>query len=445
MRNSRTATLLASIATLAASFSAGAQDLGIKAPPQTAPVVINGATIHPVSGPPIERGHVVFDNGVITSVGSGPAPSVSGATLIDGAGKHVYPGLVGANTQMGLMEIAAVRATIDLAEVNDVSPEVRAAVAVNPDSTLIPVTRSNGVLTVGVLPMGGLIPGRMSVIRMDGWTWEDLAIADDAGLVVNWPNMRINTAWFIRTTPEEQAERMRASLQTIDGAFDAAEAYFSARQADPTMETDTRWEAMKGAIDGTKPVFVRAQEVEQIESAVSWAQRRGLDITIVGGRDADLCADLLKRHDVPVIIAGTHRTPRRADAAYDSIFTLPIALERAGVRFCIAGEGGSSETPHERNLPYHAASSVAHGLDPELALRSITLSAAELLGVADRLGSLETGKAATLIVTDGNPLEITTVVERAYIDGREIDLANKQTDLADKYREKYRQLGILKD
>jgi len=437
--------LFAALSAVAVAGSALAQDLGVKAPPQKAPVVINGATVHPISGPAIEQGHVVFDNGVITAVGSGPAPSVSGATVIDGAGKHVYPGLVGANTQMGLMEIGAVRATIDMAETNDVSPEVRAAVAVNPDSTLIPVTRSNGVLTVGVIPMGGLIPGRLSVIRMDGWTWEDLAISDDAGLVVNWPNMRTMTGRFFRTTPEEQAEQTRKSLATIDNAFEAAGAYFAACKADPTTEIDTRWEAMRAVIEGGKPVYIRAQELEQIESAVSWAVRLGLNPIIIGGRDADLCTDLLKRHNVPVIVAGTHRVPRRADAPYDSAYTLPLALQQAGVRFCIAGEGGNSETPHERNLPYHAASAVAHGLNPDDALRAITLDAAALLGVADRLGSLETGKSATIIVTDGNPLEITTVVEMAFIDGRQIDLANKQTDLADKYREKYRQLGILND
>lgn len=445
MNNRLTRTILAAAGAFALAFGAAAQDLGVKAPPQKAAIVINGATIHPISGPAIENGHVVFDKGVITSVGSGPAPTVSGATVIDGSGKHVYPGLVGANTQMGLMEIGAVRATIDMAETNDVSPEVRAAVAVNPDSTLIPVTRSNGVLTVAVIPMGGLVPGRLSVIRMDGWTWEDLAIADDAGLVVNWPNMRINTGWFVRTPPEEQAEQMRKSLETIESAFAAAAAYFAALKADPTTEIDTRWEAMRGSIEGGNPVYIRAQELEQIESAVSWAVRRGLKPIIIGGRDADLCTDLLKRHDVPVIVAGTHRVPRRLDAPYDSVYTLPIALQAAGVRYCIAGEGGNSETPHERNLPYQAASSVACGLSPDDAIRAITLDAAKLLGVADRLGSLETGKSATLIVTNGNPLEVTTTVELAFIDGRRIDLSNKQTDLADKYREKYRQLGILKD
>ncbi len=237
---------------------------------------------------------------------------------------------------------------------------------------------------------------------------------------------------------------MTRSLATIDEAFDAALAYAEAKRADPSTETNLRWESMRPVLEGGKPVIVRAQEFEQIESAVSWAVGRGLKIVILGGRDADLASDLLKRHDVPVIIAGTYRMPRREDSPYDSVYTLASALHKAGVRWCMAGEGGDSETPHERNLPYQAAICVAYGLDRDAALRSVTLSAAELLGVADRLGSLEVGKAATLIVTDGDPLEITTAVELAFIDGRTIDLSNKQTDLAEKYREKYRQQGLLK-
>lgn len=420
-----------------------AQDLGIKAAPkQAAPIAIENATIHTISGDPIEGGFVTFSDGKITGVGKGPAPRLASGTVVDGTGKHVYPGLIGANTQTGLMEIGAARATNDYAEIGGVTPEVRAAVAVNPDSTIIPVTRSSGVLTVGVLPMGGAIPGRASVINLEGWTWEEMAVDDDAGVVVNWPNMRPMRGWFVTRTPEEQEKEKKESLATIDQAFSAASAYIRARAADANTATDVRWEAMRGVLEKSEPVFVRAEELEQIQSAVAWGVERGLKVVIVGGRDAALCTDLLKRHNVAVIISGTLKLPKRIDSDYDEPYRLPLVLEEAGVRWCQATTGGSHETPHERNLPYHAAMAAAFGLKPEVALRSITLSAAEVLGVHNRLGSIETGKDATLIITNGDPLEITTNVERAFITGREIDLSNKQRLLDKKYREKYRQLGI---
>lgn len=429
-------------ALLAGSVALG-QDLGVKAPAQSGPIVIENATIHPISGPVIESGHIAFDKGVITSVGSGKGPG-AGAQVIDGKGKHVYPGLIGAYTLMGLTEISAVRATNDFAEVGQISPEVRAAVAVNPDSTVIPVTRSNGILTVGVVPMGGLIPGRASVMRMDGWTWEDMAVEADAGLIVNWPNMRATRGWWVTTSEEDQQKRIAESLTQIDDAFASAKAYFGARKSDAEKTPlDVRWEAMRGAIEGGDPVFIRAQELEQIESAVSWAVKNNLRPVIIGGRDAGETIDLLKRHDVAVILTGTFRLPRRDDTEYDDLYTLPARLEAAGLRWCLASSSGMDDTAHERSLPYEAGMAAAFGLSPDVAIKSITIYAANVLGVGDRLGSLEKGKAATLIVTDGDPLEVTTNTLMAFIDGRAIDLSNKQSALEAKYREKYRQLGIL--
>lgn len=440
---------IAVAATLAVAGAASAQDLGIKALPQEKPILITGATVHPVSGPDIENGVVMFADGKLGLIG--PASELDRVRLsgdvqrIDATGKHIYPGLIGANTVMGLMEIGAARATIDYAEVGDVSPEVRAAVAVNPDSTIIPVTRRNGILTVGVMPMGGTIPGRASVVRMDGWTWEDMAVKADAGVIVNWPNLRPIRAPWMDKSEDDQLEETRKSLDVIDEAFNRAKAYIAAKKSDPTLATDLRWEAMRGCLENGDRVFVRANELEQIQSAVAFGERQGVKVVIVGGRDAIHCVDLLKRHEVPVMVTGTLKLPRRRDSAYDEAYTLPAQLEAAGVTWCLASNGGSFETPLERNLPYHAAMAVAYGLSPEAALRSITLSAAQLLGVGDQLGSLESGKAATFIVTDGNPLEVTTKVERAFIDGRAIDLTDKQTALAEKYREKYKRLNINRE
>lgn len=432
---------------IAVAAAAPAQDLTHTAPAQRRPVVIEGATIHTVSDGVIEDGTVWFADGEIREVlpaGRQPElPDSPDPEHIDADGLHVYPGLISANTALGLTEISAVRATRDFAETGGITPEVRAAVAVNPDSTLIPVARRNGILVAGVRPSSGAIPGRASVMQLEGWTWEDMAIDDAAGLVVNWPRMRPIDAWWMDQSEQEQRKEAKENVRRIKEAFADARSYYKAKRDDPTIPTDVRWEAMRAAIKGEKPVFIQAQEYEQIQSAVSWANDEGLNAVIVGGRDAPLAADLLKRHDIPVMLTGTHRTPSRRDAAHDRPFRLPKMLEDAGLQWCLASSGGSFGAANERNLPYHAASAVAHGLSHKAAVRSITLSAARILGVADRLGSIEPGKNATLMITTGSPLEFTTDIERAFISGRDIDLSNKQTKLRDKYRAKYHQLGLI--
>jgi hypothetical protein len=331
-------------------------------------------------------------------------------------------------------------------------PEVRAAVAVNPDSTLIPVTRANGVLAAGVFPSGGTIPGRASVMVLEGWTWEDMTVKDAAGLVVNWPMSRTINAWWMESSEEEQNRNMRRGFERIENAFATAEAYARVRNADANAPTDLRWEAMRAVfpgggdrtttpradtrVDPQLPVFVMAQDYDQITSAVSFCTRNDLRCVIVGGREAPQCAALLKKHDIPVIVIGTHNMPRRDDSPFDEPFTLPKQLEEAGVRWCLAS---GEETPHERNLPYNAGRAVAYGLDHDAAIRALTLSAAQILGVDDALGSIQAGKSATLLVTDGSPLELTTRIDAAFVHGKRIDLTSKHTELNKKYREKYRQ------
>jgi imidazolonepropionase-like amidohydrolase len=429
---------------LVCAAAAAAQDLTPKAPAQKGAIAIVGGTVHPVSGPPIKNGVVVFDRGIITQVGRVETRELSGVdTILDAKGKHVYPGFIGAYTNLGLTEIGAVRATRDFDEVGDLTPEVRAAVAVNPDSTLIPVTRSNGVLTFATFPRGGAIPGRASLLRTDGWTWEDMAIRADAGLVVNWPRLRpAYLPWQEgRRTAEDREKRIRENLRRIEEAFARARGYVDAKAAGAGLRTDIRWEAMRSVLEGKRPVFFLAQDYDAIVSAVDFAARYRLRAILVGGRDAWLCTDLLKRHDVGVIIRSIHRFPKRADSDYDETYRLPARLEVAGVRWCLAsGEPASNE----RNLPYAAGRAAAYGLSREAALASITLYPARVLGIADRLGSLEVGKNATLIVTDGDPLEVATAIEAAFVDGRRIDLSNKHTKLYSKYRAKYRQLGLVK-
>lgn len=432
---------------LVARSPLAAQDLTHKAPPQRQPIAIVNARIHTISNGTIDRGYIRFENGRIVELGEGERMFDAGTRVISALGKHVYPGFVGARTQMGLTEIESVRATVDSNEVGSMTPEVRANVAVNPDSTLIPVTRSAGILTVGTFPTGGLVPGRASVLRMDGWTFEDMTLRESAGLVISWPG---ESPWGRsrgRRRGGDEAEQDPASRERpLRELFDAALAYYSARASDPKLPTDIRFESMRSLFPDPAgqreqdPLFIEARGMEAVAAAVHFAAERDLRPVLITGGEALLVADLLRRHDVPVVLSGVYRTPSRDDHAYDEPFTLPARLEAAGLRWCLAsGEGAA----HERNLLFHAGSAVAFGLSHEAAIRSITLAAAEILGVDDLVGSLEPGKLATLVITNEDPLEITTQIEAAFIDGRAIDLSNKQTHLYDKYREKYRQLDLF--
>ena len=430
---------LASVGVLALGAltgSARASDV-IPAPPQTRAVAIVGATIHPVSGPEIASGTIVFENGKVSVIGAG-VPVPAGAEVIEAAGKHVYPGLVSANTVVGLTEIGAARATVDVQEAGAINPNVRSATSVNPDSELLPVARSNGILSSHVVPEGGLISGQSAVMRMDGWTAEAMTFRSPAALHVRWPNLTINRDPRARKSAEDQQKDIDKAEKTIRDAFEIARSYWSARKAaSADFKSDLRWEAMMPVFEGKLRVFVHAATSAQMEAALAWAKQAQLKITIVGGNDAWRLAPQLKESDTPVVIALATALPLRRDDTYDSGFTNAARLHEAGVRFCIATAGRSSEAPHDRNLPYEAAMASAFGLPRDVALKAVTLYPAQLLGVADQLGSLEVGKAATLMITNGDPLDLPTAVEAAFIDGRRIDLTNRQTRLRDKYRTKY--------
>jgi imidazolonepropionase-like amidohydrolase len=410
----------------------------VPGPPQKRLVALINATIHPVSGPVIEKGTLVFEGGKITAIGQ-DATTPPDAEVVDLAGKHVYPGLFDALTDLGLVEIESVRATIDVQESGDLNPNTRAIVAVNPDSELIPVARSNGVLLALTAPSGRLIPGRSAAIQLDGWTWEDMALAPDAALHIEWPQPPRtgrrrggDSPMAAAPPPEEAAERLRKVLAD-------ARAYAAARAANANFPRDARWESLQDVLAGKLPVIVHADEVRQITAAIAFAEQEKLKLIIAGGYDAPLAADLLKRHAIPVIVGGVYRVPRRRGDDYDAAYSLPARLHAAGIRYCISSQDrhGASSV---RNLPYHAATAVAYGLAADEALKAITLYPAQILGLADRVGSLEVGKHATLFVATGDPLDTPTQVEAAWIAGRKVELNDRHKRLYRKYEEKYRQL-----
>jgi imidazolonepropionase-like amidohydrolase len=420
------------VACLTASASAHPEVPGA---PQEKPIALVGATIHPVSGPAIENGTLLFDGGKITAIGNDVALPAN-AEVIRLEGKHVYPGLFDAATNLGLVEINSVRATLDMEETGQINPNVRAVVAVNPDSEIIPVTRSNGVLLALTTPTGRLIAGKSGVIQLDGWTWEDMALKQEAALHIDWPRTLRRASRF--EDPPPQAD-VNEGMKNLRKAFEDARAYAAARKADPNYPIDARWEAMQSAIDGTLPVVVRADDAASIQAAVAFAEEQKLKIIIHGGYDAPLVAQHLKKLDIPVIVAGIYRLPLRRGDDYDAPYTLPNRLREAGIRFCIssAGRFGASNV---RNLPYHAATASAYGLPAHEALKAITLYPAQILGVAERVGTLEVGKDATLFVASGDILETPTQVEAAYIQGRQVQLDDRHKRLYRKYSEKYERL-----
>ncbi|MCA9051983.1 MAG: amidohydrolase family protein [Planctomycetaceae bacterium] len=415
--------LLVSLSTAFVSPPASATD-EVPGPPQRRPIALTNGVVHPISSPATDNASVVFEAGKITAVGRGiriPA----GAEVIDLQGRHVYPSLIEARSQIGLKEVSAVRASVDTSETGSLNPNVRANVSFNPDSEVIPVTRANGVLVALTAPSGGRISGQASVMQLEGWTYEEMTVLPSAGMIVDWPS--------------PPSSGVSPGLQQLRKLFDDARAYRAARRAnDQNHPFDIRLESLLPVLDTDIPVIATANDAREIQAAVAFSAEQNIRLIIFGGHDAEECAELLRKHGVPVIIDSVHRPPMRRYEAYDAAYTLPARLQRAGVAFCISGYRRDA-TWNARNLPYHAATAVAHGLSHDDALRSVTMSPAQILGIDDRLGSLEPGRDATLFISDGDPLETSTNIEMAFVQGRRVSLTSRHTRLNDKYRQKYQQ------
>ncbi|MBN8742651.1 MAG: hypothetical protein BGP24_01655 [Lysobacterales bacterium 69-70] len=398
-------------------------------------IVLSGADLHTVSHGVIERGELLIRDGRIAALGA-RVDAPAGARRIDLSGKQLYPGFVAADSLLGLSEIDAVRATLDFAEAGEINPNARALVAIDADSEQLAVARANGILTIHVVPRaadGGLLTGQSALIKPDGWTWEQMRVVDPVGVHLFWPSARM-PPWLPAQAQEKAAEALKKKLSAIDMAFSDARAYRASRQKSAAGATDLRWEAMLPVLDRKQPLFVHADDAVQIREALAFAARENVRLVLVGGVDAWRFAATLKARDIPLILGSSHNLPLRRWESYDTIYAAAGKLAAAGVQFAIANDSGSS---NERNLPYQAANYAAFGLDRDAALRAITLTPAEILGVGERLGSLDVGKEATVFVADGDALENFTKVERAWVQGHEIDLSNRQTRLYDKYRSKY--------
>jgi imidazolonepropionase-like amidohydrolase len=412
-------------------------------PPQREPLLLRNATLHPVSGPAIANGSLLIEGGRITAIGGAELAAPAGARTVDLGGRRVYPGMISADSSLGLAETRSVSASIDTTETGPLNPNARALVAVNADSELLPVTRGGGVLAALAVPEAGrtgLIAGTSALLQLEGWNWQDMALRPEVALHIAVPRLRLNSALFPGQPEARLAEIRRsteARLKLLDDAFESAKAYALARAADAATPIDTRWEAMRPVLPAApgatpaRPVFMHADDLAQIRFALDFAARHGLKLVIVGGADSWRVADTLRERGVPVVIDGLQRLPLRRDDPPDALFTLPARLAAAGVRYCIAD--GGRDSSNARNLPFEAAAARAYGLPDDEALKAVTLYPAQILGIADQLGSLEVGKLANLFVADGDPLEPSTRIERVFIQGREVELSDRQTKLRDKY------------
>lgn len=405
-------------------------------PPQAERIALQGATIHTMTNGVIENGTIIFNAGIITDVGAN-IEIPAGTRVIDATGKHIYPGLIDAYSTVGLSEIGAVDMSNDVVEVGDFNPNVRADIGVNAESRHIGTSRSQGVLTTLTTPGGGLISGMSSAMALEGWSWEEMSMESAAALNINWPNPNPRARGFggfggnsaDRPSYEER-------VQELKNYFAEARAYRDAVAAGETVRTDARYIAMTPALNREIPVVVSANGAAQINDAITWAKEENLRLVIRGGNDAIHVADRLVAENVPVILTSTMDSPSRAHEGYDAAYARAAQLHQAGVKFAISGGAGSLYTDR---LPYEAGVAVAFGLPEEEALKAVTINAAELMGLSDRIGSLEPGKQATLLITTGTPIDMTSNIEQAYIQGRELDMNDIQKHFFEKYMEKVRQ------
>lgn len=402
------------------------------APDQSGPIAITGAIIHIGDGTVIGDGVITFDEGVITAVGSASDNiNLSNHEVFDVQGRHVYPGFVLPNTSLGLDEVSSVRATQDVVEEGDINASVRSAIAYNTDSEIIPTNRFNGILTAQVAPQGGLVSGSSSVFKLDGWNWEDAMLAEDVGLHLHWPGLterRRNPAsgQFERV----ENENYQGQTQLLHSLFQDASTY----TGDPV---NLNLLAMQPLFNGIAKLFIHADEAKEIISAVRFARSYGVEeIVLVGGADAILVLDFLLAENIPVIYERIHELPLREWNDVDAPFKTPFLLHDAGVKIGIGG--GATSIDRQRNLPFFAGTAAAYGLDREIALAMVTSVNAEILGIDERVGTLETGKDATLFISEGDALDMrTSQVIGAFIQGREIDLNGTQQQLYERFRDKY--------
>lgn len=416
-------------------YSVAYQSLGQVIPspaaPQSKAIWLQNATLHLGDGR-VQEGDLLMEKGKISQIGT-IKNIPTDAEKINLSGKHVYPGFIAVNSDLGLEEIESVRATRDANETGIENPNARALIAYNTDSKVTPTVRCNGILMAQIAPKGGRFSGTSSIVQLDAWNYEDAVLVEDDAVYMNWYNMTPSP----EASPKEledwtkQNEKTVANLhQTMQDAI----AYQKAKQHDKTTPHNLILESLIPILNQQKKLFIRAESEKQILAAIAFAQQYQIKIVIVGGQDSYLQTALLKKYDIPVVLFKPHQLPRLEDDAVDLPYRLPAILEEAGIPYCY----DMDIFWNERNLPFQAGTSVAYGLTKEQALKSLAYYPAKILGIEKQVGSLAVSKDATLIVSDGDVLDMrTSNISAAYIQGRKIDLNNMHLDLYKKFKQKY--------
>ena len=405
---------------------------------QVGNIALTNGIIHVGNGQVIQNGTIVFSNGKITEIGQ--TANTADARIIDLKGQHVYPGIIAAATNLGLVEVGANRATADFAELGDLNPAIRSIVAYNTDSKVINTVRSNGVLLANIVPRGGTISGSSSIVQLDAWNWEDAAYKTDNGIHVNLPaliNRPGNFGGGRRRQQADQEDPVKLGLEKIENIrrfFREARAYNAESNH---KNVNLKFESVKGLFNKSQIFFVHCDLVKEMMIAIDMAKEFGFRMVIVGGSDSWIIADILRENNVGVILSEPHNLPATEDDDIDQPYKTGAALQKAGVLFTICFDAGDGFW-QQRNLPFEAGTMSAYGLSREEALSAITLNAAKILGIDDRTGSLEKGKDANLVISEGDILDMRfSRVSQAFIQGREINLDNKQKQLFERYKYKY--------
>ena len=424
-----------------ALLSAAAQEVIYPAKEFKGKTFITNGTIHVGNGTVIENGTIVISNGKITSVGAGAGSPGSDARVIDAKGKHVYPGLILANTDIGLKEIAnGVRASNDYTELGDFNSNIRAITAYNTDSRVMAVLRSNGILLASVAPQGGSVSGSSTIVQLDAWNWEDAAYQMDAGMHINLPSFITRGGGrrfggFPGFPGAGGAEAGKSSLEKVEeikSFFRQAKAYL---QEPVHNNINLKLEAMRPLMEKKQKLFVHGDQIKQMLIAIDFAKEFGVDVVIVGGSESFQIADLLKANNISVILDQCMNLPATEDDDIDQPFKTPAALQKAGVLYCISDDDANTRY---RNLSYNAGIAATFGLTKEEALSAVTLNAAKILGVDGKTGSIEVGKDANIVVSEGDLLDMkSSTITDALIQGRQINLDNKQKQLYERYKYKY--------
>jgi imidazolonepropionase-like amidohydrolase len=404
---------------------------------QTAGVyVIRNAKIVTVTGAVIERGSVLIRDGKIAEVGAKVAAPAT-ARAIDATGLSVYPGMIDSGTQLGLTEIGSIQETHDTTELGDFNPHMRAIVAVQPHSELIPVARANGITTAITHPSGRLVSGQAALINLDGWTWQEMTVKAPAAMWMEYPRApRGRAAAFLQGENAPNLTQLRdRQLAALRQKLEDAQAYAKAKEARaadkslPPRPVDHVLEALIPVVKGELPVLMVANAEREIKGAIELADKYKLKLIISGAGDAWKVASLLKEKNVPVIIGPVTDVPGNEDDDYDVNYSHAAKLYKAGVKFAFQ----TNDDAYVRNLPYQAGTSAAFGLPKDEALKAVTIYPAQIFGVDKLLGSIEAGKMANLIVTDGDPLEFKTIVKHMFVNGKPVDLSSRHTRLYDKF------------